>query len=903
MKTNHYPIIPALAMAWLLNASMPAVRAADLQIASFEPRFELPPEVATDVVPLRWVPHRILVKVRINDLDAGWFQLGTGNKDSYIDPEVAAKLKLPEIPVFGPVTRDIQKITSSPDIWGASNYFRADTVQCGSAVASDARFFTLKEPTGNDAASAATMFPETDLPDGEPCSGILGWGLLGTLPFLLDEPGLQLTWQRQAAPPEGATRLPLVRIKGSPCVDLTLGDGRKVRALAHVSGSGFTLNSRFIRGHTTDLWQNARHGYGSESRSPIRADDDALPFDHERFDEPYSSRWLNISYGERRETLEIGLDNNPLAGPGDARFGCKMLRHSLALFDGPGAALWLKPATTVPEITLIGQSRPKPSPALIEFAIFSAVSCDDPDVVRALLGAGVDLSLSGNGMNLLQLACRNGAAKVVAVLLETGIPAEPVDPRMPSPLHFACENGNAEIIRMLIRKGANPNRTIEQVSPLTMAALSGSSAAVEGLGPKVKYPTDDDGIFTLACQAAQGGNHPLFLKLISKLPKDALKSPDWPEILETLLLGGHPETTDWVLKQAGADLAKKRSTIPPLIAAIVPTRIGKTDAVREKLVATLLAAGADPNASCKGVTPLLLAARHGNAAIIEKLLAAGAKISATDYKQRNALMRAANANQSADLIELLLKAGIDPNDVDSGLEITPLMACAATSNADACLVLLKAGAAPDGDPMFRMKPLTMALNPGNSNDAEGIIRVVKLLLEYGAKVAPSNPVNPLDGMALHAAISASRASLINDLAAAQRPPLKPDSKEARDYLTHACLTADPATVKAVLDLGVNPASLDSKGLSPLTSAASSGMVRNMKLLLDLGVSPDVLDPRDVPAIWMAASYGQVNAVRLLLAAGAKPDALHPQKKTTALEIATARRDETLIALLKQTKPR
>jgi ankyrin repeat protein len=102
---------------------------------------------------------------------------------------------------------------------------------------------------------------------------------------------------------------------------------------------------------------------------------------------------------------------------------------------------------------------------------------------------------------------------------------------------------------------------------------------------------------------------------------------------------------------------------------------------------------------------------------------------------------------------------------------------------------------------------------------------------------------------------------------------------------------------------VNPAALDGKGLSPISNAASSGMIRNMKLLLDLGVSPDASDPPDVPAIWMAASYGQANAVRLLLAAGAEPDAVHPEKKTTALEVARARGDGTIIGLLEKTPAR
>ena len=917
MKTNHSLIIPALCMVLLCHAPMSAVRAADLQTASFEPRFELPPEVATDVVPLRWLPQAVMVKVRINGTDAGWFRLSTGDKESFIDPEVAAKLKLPEIPEFGPVTREIQKTITKPGIWGTANYFRAGTIQCGSAVAADVRFFTMRSPASVAGEPQPTLLSVTETPDGEPVAGVLGWDLLRTLPFILDTPGLQLIWQGQANPPAGATHLPLIEIRGYPCVNIMVGGVVQVRALVATFGAGFSIDAGVIKRDVATLWQNARHVYGADSDAPIKADDDALPFDHKLRDEPYSTRWLEVSYGDCKQTLDITPDHNRTSAPADARLGSKALRRTLALFDGPGGALWLKPAATAPEITLVGKNRPKPSPALMKLAVMSAIRNDDSDAIEALLAAGADanepdvigplfaadFTRTFVGSTPLQLACRTGSGKVVASLLAAGARVDPIDDRMLSPLIFACESANADIIRLLIRKGANPNRSVGPMAPLPQAICSGSSAAVEALGPKVNYPTQPRWIFGLAGQAAQGGNHPLFLKLVAKVPESALDSVDWPQLLQDLLLGGHQETVAWILTHHGADIARKHSTIPPLIAAIMPTRIGKTDAVREKLVATLLAAGADPNASCKGITPLLLAARHGNITIIDQLLAAGAKVSAKDYKQRNALMRAACADQPAALIERLLKAGIDPNDVDSGMEMTPLAVCAASGNVGACRALLEAGAAPDGDSMMLLTPLTAALNPGNNSDPGVISDAVKVLLEYGAKVRAFGPENPFTGMVLHTSISASRAGLIKDLAAARQPPLDPDSKEARDCLARACLTADPATVRAVLDLGVKSTSLDSKELSPLSNAASSGMVRNMKLLLDLGVSPDASAPRDVPAIWMAASYGQANAVRLLLAAGAKPDAVHPEKKTTALEVARAHGDGTIIALLEKAPAR
>ena len=168
----------------------------------------------------------------------------------------------------------------------------------------------MRPPSSAAEGSESSMSSITEVPDGEPVAGVLGWDLLKTLPFLLDTPGLQLIWQRQANPPAGATRLPLIEIKGYPCVDLMLGGVCKFRAVVQTSGTGFTLDTGFIKRDAATLWQNARHGHGTESPSPIEADDDALPFDHKLFDEPYSTRWLEIGYGDCKQTLEISPDND-----------------------------------------------------------------------------------------------------------------------------------------------------------------------------------------------------------------------------------------------------------------------------------------------------------------------------------------------------------------------------------------------------------------------------------------------------------------------------------------------------------------------------------------------------------------------------------------------------------------
>jgi ankyrin repeat protein len=326
-------------------------------------------------------------------------------------------------------------------------------------------------------------------------------------------------------------------------------------------------------------------------------------------------------------------------------------------------------------------------------------------------------------------------------------------------------------------------------------------------------------------------------------------------------------------------------------------RIEKSDAIRERLVRKLLAAGADPNASRKGITPLLLASRHGTSGIVKALLAAGAKTTNTDNKMRNALLRAATANQAADLIAPLLKSDIDLNAVDSGTNLSAIGIYAMFGNLEACTALLAAGADPNAKSPFGYTPLEVAAN-GSSTADEDNVAVFSLLLEHGAK--PEAEDNTKPGM-LFGAIVMRRSSLIKSLVDAGAPVNKEMYRKIMPVAL-AAAASDRATLKTLLDLGADPKTLDVKGISPLAHAAAAGRADNMKLLLDRGVSPDATDPLGVPPIWVAAYCGQTRAVRLLLAAGAKPDAIHPTHKTTALETARARHDPALVTLLEATAP-
>ena len=868
-------LLPGSVMLMLVTAW---TTAADLTKLRLEPTFELSAGTGTAPVPLRWAGGWVLAQVKLNGVDAGWFKLATGWRHSVIDPAVAARLGLPEVPEFG-LLNQVPQSGSAPR---ATRIFRADLVECGPAAAKDVHL---------QHTDLAGLSQEALKMHGEGISGVLGWDLLRTLPFVLDEPALQLEWRREAAPADGAIRLPLTESHGCPWVAVTLGGNCQARAMVNTAAVAVVVQRPFLTRQTDALWDGQAIAGGS-TFFVGRADDDNLPVGP-LIQRRSSSRWLAVACGGEPELLPVTLSPGTNPAFGEVQLGYGWLRRRQVWFDGPGKALWAMPAATVPEIAVAGQRQPAPSHYLLTSALGAAVDFNDPIAVRALAAAGADLKGLPK-QEPLPRACANGAREAAAALIKAGAPVEPPPSQSATPLLSACESGDPELITMLLEKGADANRgNATGFTPLEAAARSGSTAAVEALRGQARFPSDAGPAIRVLGEAAAGGNLALAREMLAKVPEDLRPGLEWSLILEQTLLLGHPAPTDWLLKSGGPGLATERTRMPPLLAAILPTRIEKTDAVRERLVAMLLAAGADPNADCNGITPLLLAARHGSAGIIQQLLAAGAKATATDFRQRNALLRAAAANQPAEVIAPLLKAGLELEVVDAGTECTALATYAQHGNRAACRALLAAGAVPDGRSLFGVSPLALAANGAESSDGDALA-VVKLLLDGGAAVTTAAGDGEDPGP-LFGACVASRASLIKPLVEAGAPLEKKFANATP--LGWACAMSAPATVKALLECGADPRATDRIGVTPLCHAAAAGRVGNLLDLLERGVSPDAAGPQGMPPIWLATACGQTRAVRLLLAAGARADASHPERKTTALEVARSRGDQTLVDIL------
>ena len=126
------------------------------------------------------------------------------------------------------------------------------------------------------------------------------------------------------------------------------------------------------------------------------------------------------------------------------------------------------------------------------------------------------------------------------------------------------------------------------------------------------------------------------------------------------------------------------------------------------LFRSLIAAGAKLETANKyGVTPLLQAARTGDAATMDVLLKAGADPKHAHPEGETPLM-AASKSGHVDAVKLLLAKGVDVNAADAFQNETALMWAAAEGHTDVVDTLLNAGA--DPNKKARVNPLTTRKN-------------------------------------------------------------------------------------------------------------------------------------------------------------------------------------------------
>ncbi|MBM41658.1 MAG: hypothetical protein CL483_07015 [Acidobacteria bacterium] len=244
--------------------------------------------------------------------------------------------------------------------------------------------------------------------------------------------------------------------------------------------------------------------------------------------------------------------------------------------------------------------------AAVDAPLVEAASRGDAGAVRALLDEGADPDeRQGDGATALHWAVHRGDVSMVETLLATGATVDAVNELEVTPLLLAASNGQVAVVDRLLAAGADPEGGItDRERPLMRAAWVGSTAVVRAL---LDAGADPNGMEPARQQTA-------LMWAVSERH---------PDVVQLLLDRGADVAAATVTHRTGRAATRDIVGYTPLLFA---ARVGDAESLR-----LLIDFGADPNAaSSDGMSALILATVRGYPDVAMQLLDAGADPNAAD---------------------------------------------------------------------------------------------------------------------------------------------------------------------------------------------------------------------------------------------------------------------------------
>jgi len=286
--------------------------------------------------------------------------------------------------------------------------------------------------------------------------------------------------------------------------------------------------------------------------------------------------------------------------------------------------------------------------AAADARLINAIRAKDVSAVRALLKQRVDVNApQGDGTTALHWAAHVNDLTIADLLLRAGARGAVANENGFTPLHLACINRNGQMVERLLAAKADANAaSVNGETVLMTCARSGDARGVKALlvkGARVNVKENAHDQTALMWAAAQR----------------------------------HPDVTS-LLIESGAEINARSRVFPQTVVGEQTQRFG-----REELNYTVLRGGS---------TPLLFAARSGDAASTKLLLDAGASPNDALPEGMSALVLASHSGHT-DVATLLLERGADPNAMDAGY--TAMHAAVLRSDVKLVNALLARGANPN----------------------------------------------------------------------------------------------------------------------------------------------------------------------------------------------------------------
>ncbi|MCB1669847.1 MAG: ankyrin repeat domain-containing protein, partial [Pseudomonadales bacterium] len=288
---------------------------------------------------------------------------------------------------------------------------------------------------------------------------------------------------------------------------------------------------------------------------------------------------------------------------------------------------------------------------------------DNVAMAGQLIASGAEVNARTDlGVTPLWLAAENGSAGMTRLLLDAGADPSLALTSGESPLMTASITGNVEVVRLLLAAGASPNLAVTRLqTPLMWAAAQSHGEVVAAL---VEYGADVN---------ARTETHTEYVKT----EKEQDSHPAYKIWIDE---GGY---TPLMFAAGAGDLESARALLAGGSEVNAVSAFGLTPAIlavhggNTALLKLLLQQGADVDLAASGHTPLHVAVLRGNLEAVELLLAEGANPNAilekptptrrqsTDYHFHDSLVGAtplwlaARFSEPA-IMRALLDAGADP---------------------------------------------------------------------------------------------------------------------------------------------------------------------------------------------------------------------------------------------------